>query len=200
MYLRRLTKFVAILLGALAVAGASAGNGGAPRITFALKTVAGQAVGVDDLPRRWLLVYFGYTYCPDICPSALIDLGRVLDRLGPLARQIQPVFITIDPERDTPALLAEYVAATEPRMLALTGRAAEIRAAAQQFHFYYVRYEDPALASYSIDHSSFFYLVDPQRRLVADFATPDRGAEEIAGELRRLLDPSQSAAANNNGG
>jgi protein SCO1/2 len=170
---------------------ASAGE--APRIAFSLKTLDGRTVGVGDLPPTWLLVYFGYTFCPDICPSALLDLGRVLDRLGPLARRIQPVFITVDPERDTPELLAQYVAAVEPRMLALTGSSDEIRAAAQQFDYYYVRYQDPLLASYSIDHSSFFYIVDPERRLVADFATPDLGAEEIAAALRRLLDRAQLA-------
>ncbi len=155
---------------------------------LSLQDLDGRAVTANDLRREWLLVYFGYTFCPDICPTALIDLRRVLELLGPLAAQLQPIFITIDPERDTPEVLRSYTAAIDPRLIALTGSEAQIRAAAEQFHFAYVRYQDPSLGSYSIDHSSYFFLVDPARRLAADFATPDLGPEEIAQGLRGLIE------------
>jgi protein SCO1/2 len=187
MSLRGIARLLGLVLAVLVAGSALGDDGPAPRVAFSLKTVAGRAVGVGDLPQRWLIVYFGYTFCPDICPGSMLDLQRVMDRLGPLADRIQPVFITIDPEHDTPELLSQYLAAIDPRILALTGSEPEIRAAAQQFHFYYVRYQDPSLGSYSIDHSSYFYVVDPQRRLVADFATPDRDSREIADALRLLL-------------
>jgi protein SCO1/2 len=194
MSLQRNARLLCLALGVLVACFAQAGDGTLPPVSFSLKTVDGRAVGVADLPHRWLILYFGYTFCPDICPSSMLDLGRVLDRLGPLAARIQPVFITIDPERDTPELLAQYISTIDPHILALTGSEQEIRAAAQQFHFYYVRYQDPKLGSYSIDHSSYFYIVDPQRRLVADFATPDRDPKEIAAALRLLLAGPRASA------
>jgi protein SCO1/2 len=172
-----------------------AADEGGSHVSFSLEALDGHLVTAASLPPEWLLVYFGYTYCPDICPASLLDLGSVLDLLGPLAARVQPIFITIDPERDTPDILGPYVANIDPRLLALTGSDAEIRTAARQFHFSYVRYQNPKLASYSIDHSSYFFLVDPDRQLAADFATPDIGPEEIAARLRSLLEAPQTRHA-----
>jgi protein SCO1/2 len=156
-------------------------------VTWSLEGVDGRPVTVRDMPPKWLLVYFGYTYCPDICPTALYDLAAVLRDLGPLADRVQPVFITIDPERDTPALLARYVTNFEAPIIPLTGTSDQIRVAARQFAFHYVRYQDPSLGDYTFDHSSSFFLVDPERRLVGDFATPELTPEEIAAGLREYL-------------
>jgi protein SCO1/2 len=184
-----------VAIAVLAASSVGAADDGGSQVTFSLRALDGRAVTATSLPPQWLLVYFGYTYCPDICPASLLDMGRVLDLLGPLAARVQPIFITIDPERDTPDVLGPYVASIDPRLLALTGSEAEIRMAARQFHFSYVRYQDPKLASYSIDHSSFFFLVDPDRHLAADFATPDLGPEEIAARLRPLLEAPQTRHA-----
>jgi protein SCO1/2 len=182
---------VAVCMLAACPVGAADDDGS--RVAFLLQFLDGHAVTAADLPPTWLLVYLGYTYCPDICPASLLDLGRVLDLLGPLAARVQPIFITIDPERDTPEVLGSYVASIDPRLLALTGSAEQIRAMAQQLHFSYVRYQDAKLASYSIDHSSYFFVIDPDRRRAADFATPDLGPEEIAASLRALLEAPQTA-------
>jgi protein SCO1 len=179
---------LAVAAGVLAASPARAADDGISGVAFSLASLDGRSVTAADLPARWLLVYFGYTYCPDICPASLLDLSRVLDLLGPLAARVQPIFITIDPERDTPDVLGPYVASIDPRLLALTGSEDEIRTAARQLHYSYVRYQDPKLTSYSIDHSSYFFALDPDRRLAADFATPDLAPEEIAARLRPLLE------------
>jgi protein SCO1/2 len=177
---------VGLVLGAVLFALAPA-RAEPPRVDWSLRGLDGHRVTMADLPPTWLLVYFGYTYCPDICPTALADLAAVLDGLGPLAAQLQPVFVTIDPARDTPAVLGPYVAAFDPRIIALTGDAAAIAAAARQFAVHYVRYQDARVAGYSLDHSSAFFLVSPERRLVEDFATPDRPPDEIVAALRARL-------------
>src|SRR5690349_8090290 len=118
----------------------------AARVDWRLETVDGRTVGPDDLPRKWLLVYFGYIYCPDLCPTALQDIALVLQELGALAGRVQPVFVTIDPERDTPAALAAYVRNFTAPILPLTGTPEAIAAAARQLDMYYVRYRDPSLA------------------------------------------------------
>ncbi len=188
-----LVRILGVTFAVLITSAAHAAETAAPRITLSLQSLDGRKITEADLPRKWLIIYFGYTYCPDICPTALLDLSRLLDLLGPLAARIQPAFITIDPARDTPELLKQYVANFDPRLLALTGSESEIHAAAQQFHFYYVRYQDPKLGAYSIDHSSYFFVIDPDRHLAADFATPDIGPEEIAARLRPLLDNFEAA-------
>ncbi len=188
-----LLRALGIVLALLITSAVRASETATPRITLSLQSLDGRNVTEADLPAKWVLIYFGYTYCPDICPTALLDLSRLLDLLGPLAARIQPVFITIDPARDTPEVLKQYVANIDPRLLALTGSESEIHAAAQQFHFYYVRYRDPKLGADSIDHSSYFFVIDPDRHLAADFATPDVGPEEIAARLRPLLDNFEAA-------
>jgi protein SCO1/2 len=162
-------------------------------IEWSLSGMDGRPVSVADLPRKWLLVYFGYAYCPDICPTALADLARVLHDLGERAAEVQPIFITIDPARDTPDVLAQYVAEFDPRILALTGSETAIAAAAQQFHVHYVRYKDAQVKDYSFDHTSALFLVNPSRILVGDFATPDLPTEEIVAALRQRLDAADRA-------
>jgi protein SCO1 len=198
--LGRAASIAGLVPGLLGACLASAADVPSGRIDVSLRTVDGRAVTTADLPPKWLIVYFGYAYCPDVCPTALVDLKDVLDRLGPLAERFQPVFITIDPERDTPDLLAQYTEGIDPRILPLTGSADAIRATARRFHVHYVRYQDPGLASYSIDHSSSFYVVDPDRALVADLPTPELEPAEIAASLREMLDRSRAAKPGKQGG
>jgi protein SCO1/2 len=108
---------------------------------------------------KLLLIYFGYSYCPDVCPTDLQQIGLAVDRLGPDGEAVQPLFITLDPERDTAAHLADYVPLFHPRLIGLTGGAEEIRRAALAYKVYYARYP-PGSPDYVIDHSSFIYLVD----------------------------------------
>src|SRR5689334_16965459 len=189
---RSLRRTAAAFAGVFLVVAGSVAQA-ATQIDWSLRTVDGSSVTMRDLPPKWLLVYFGYTYCPDICPTALSEMTDVLQQLGTLADRIAPVFITIDPDRDTPEMLTQYVASFDARIMPLTGSAEQIAAAARQIDFHYVSYQDAGLAQYSFDHSSAFFLIDPERRLVADFAAPDLTAEEIAQSLRERLAPVELA-------
>lgn len=132
-------------------------------------------------------LYFGYTYCPDVCPTSLASLGAALEKLSPeeLART-QPLFISVDPERDTPARLKEYAAFFHPRLLGLTGTPAEVAAAARAYGASYARQNVNSEGGYVVDHSSFIYLIAPDGRLAASLphgTTPD----DIAAAIRRLI-------------
>jgi protein SCO1/2 len=149
-----------------------------------LTTADGTEVSDRSFAGKWLLLYFGYTFCPDACPTALNTIAEALDELGPLAERIQPIFITVDPPRDTP-VIAQYVKAFHPRLIGLTGSAAQIAAAAKDFHvFYQVR--QLGNEEYTIDHSSYIYVVDPDGRVV-ELITGDLPGHPVAAELRRLI-------------
>jgi protein SCO1/2 len=158
-----------------------------PRIGghFSLTAADGTEVTDRSFPGKWLLLYFGYTFCPDACPTALNTIAEALDELGPLAERIQPIFITVDPERDTPSVMAQYVEAFHPRLVGLTGSAAQIAAAAKDFHvFYQVR--QLGNEEYAIDHSSYIYVIDPDGRVV-ELVTGDLPGHPVAAELQRLI-------------
>ena len=145
----------------------------------------GTEVTDRSFPGKWLLLYFGYTFCPDACPTALNTIAEALDELGPLAGRLQPIFITVDPQRDTAAVMAEYVKAFHPRLVGLTGSAAQIAAAAKEFHvFYQVR--QLGNEDYAIDHSSYIYVIDPDGQ-VAELITGNLPGHPVATELRRLV-------------
>lgn len=107
-----------------------------------------------------LLIYFGYMFCPDICPTDLQVMAQAIDDLGPAGAEVQPVFISIDPERDTPERLAQYVASFHPRLIGLTGSAEEIRRTARAYKAWYAKADDPKMSSYVMEHSSYVYIVD----------------------------------------
>ena len=152
---------------------------------FALQGLDGRPVTQQSYPGRWLLVYFGYTFCPDVCPTVLVSVGHALDSLGPLADRIQIVFVTVDPARDTAAHLTRYLSAFSPRIVGLRGDAQQLEAAAKQFHVYY-RPRSLGDGDYAIDHSSFLYVVAPDGRLVK--VLPDSIPQSrMATELKRLL-------------
>jgi protein SCO1/2 len=152
---------------------------------FALSNTDGRRVSDQTFRGKWLLVYFGYTSCPDVCPTTLSSMALALEKLGPLADKVQPVFITVDPERDTPAIVGEYVKDFDPRFVGLVGSPQEIGAAAQEFHVYY-RVRQLGNNEYVVDHSSFIYLIDPKGAFVR-LLTGDLPGHQLADELRKLM-------------
>jgi protein SCO1/2 len=152
---------------------------------FALETPAGNTVTQVSFPGKWLLVYFGYTQCPDACPTALNAIAGAIRDLGPLADQLQPLFITLDPQRDTPHVMADFVKSFDSGMIGLRGSDAETAAAANAFQVYYA-VRDLDHSEYAIDYSSFIYVVDPAGRVVA-LLTGNLSAQAMAEALFRLL-------------
>ena len=138
-----------------------------------------------DFRGKLLLIYFGYSYCPDVCPTDLQQIGLAVDQLGAAGGAVQPLFITLDPERDTATRLAEYVPLFHPRLIGLTGSAEQIRHVALAYKVYYAKYP-PDSPDYVIDHSSFVYLVDEAGRYIGFFppgTTADRMIEIIRTHL-----------------
>lgn len=154
--------------------------------TFRLMDQTGRAVTEADFAGRFLLVYFGFTYCPDVCPTELGIVASALDLLGEPGERVTPVFITVDPERDTPEALADYVSRFHPRMVGLTGTAEQVAAAARAYRVFYARVQRPEMTGYLMDHSSFIYLVGPDGRVRSLFR-PETAPEVIAGAVRVQL-------------
>jgi protein SCO1/2 len=179
-----------VALAILTLAGASAWwNGGAPRAPPAsdvggpwrLTDENGARVDEGILKGKWSVVYFGYTFCPDVCPTTLAALAQAIDELGPRAKTLQVVFITVDPARDTPGQLRAYLSNPSfPRgMVGLTGSETNIKSAANEYHVYFSR--QGAGADYSVDHTSILYLMDPQGRFVRPISSGR--PPEMAGQL-----------------
>jgi len=159
---------------------------------FELVNQAGQTVTERDFAGRWLLVYFGFTYCPDVCPTELGIIAAALDAMGPAGEAVTPILITIDPQRDTPDQLADYVSRFHPRMQGLTGTPEQIAAAARRYRVYYARVQRPEMTDYLMDHSSFIYLVGPDGRVRALFrseTSPEAIAAATQGQLRGQRSP-----------
>lgn len=139
---------------------------------------------------KYQLIFFGYTFCPDICPTELLVMGQAIRALGESNAEaesmLQPVFITVDPERDTPALMGEYVANFHDRMVGLSGPAEDVAKVAHDFRVYYAKVDSDDPENYLMDHSSFMYLVGPDDKLVAMFR-PSGDPDAIAKELERLV-------------
>ena len=156
---------------------------------FQLTRQDGVSVSQHDYADRWLLVYFGFTYCPDVCPTELGRMADVMDALQTMADRVTPLLITIDPGRDTPAQLADYVSRFHPQLQGLTGTAAQIADVARRYRVYYARVDNPNATEYVMDHSSFIYLVAPDGRVRTLFR-PDTSVEDmvraIRGQIRSL--------------
>ena len=153
---------------------------------FRLTDQTGKQRRDSDFRGKLMLVYFGFTYCPDICPTDLQQIGRALDLLGPAAAGVAPLFITLDPERDTVKLLAQYVPAFHPQLIGLTGDAQAIRQAALAYKVYYAKVVNQGLSRYTIDHSSFIYLMGRDGKYLG-FIPPSTSANRIAAALRPHL-------------
>lgn len=150
---------------------------------FELVSHTGETVTDAAFAGEYLLVYFGFTFCPDVCPAELATMARAVDLLEPeVAEQVRPLFITIDPERDTPEAMAEYVDLFHPRMVGLTGSTEQVSKAAREYRVFYQKVEDDDFNYYLMDHSSFVYLTGPDgtnRAVLPPRTSPQAIAEAI---------------------
>jgi protein SCO1/2 len=153
---------------------------------FTLTDDHGQKVTDATYRGRWMLVYFGYTFCPDVCPTELQAIAAALDKLGPQAAQVVPLFITIDPERDTPKVLAGYVKLFDNRLIGLTGTPRQIAAVAKAYRVYYAKVTSKDSSDYLMDHSAFIYLMGPDgrfRTLFREGTNPQELADGIHAQI-----------------
>ena len=153
---------------------------------FALTDTQGRLRRDSEFRGRVILVYFGFTTCPSICPTDLLEIGQALRQLGPSSSQVAPLFITLDPERDTRQLLRAYVPAFHPRLIGLTGAPVEIHRVAEAFKVYHAKVPVAGAMGYTIDHSAYIYIVGRDGRY-AGFLPPGSNAERIAAALQPLL-------------
>ena len=162
----------------------------APGGPFALTDQFGKPRSDADFRGQLMLVFFGFTHCPDICPIELQTISDALDQLGDSAAKVTPIFITVDPARDTPAVLHDYVANFHPRLVALTGSAEAIGKVAKSYRVFYAKAtgtnapSDPA--AYILDHSAVVYLMGPDGRYITHFS-PGTTAKEMADQLDKAL-------------
>jgi len=189
--IRRFAPWIAVGVASLALLAAIAfrsgtnvatGSGGAVGGPFQLVDTSGKPVDQSVLKGKWSAVYFGYTYCPDVCPTTLTTLGGAIDRMGARAKDFQVVFITVDPHRDTPAQMKNYLSSAEfPRgVIGLTGSDAQVAKVAQAYKVYFQKAGTGA--AYTVDHSSAIYLMDPKGQfntVIPYGLTPDQAKDSI---------------------
>jgi protein SCO1/2 len=198
--MRRLARFAILVFAALAVAGC-----GSDAPQFKASDVTGTAFGRDfqlvdhhgkprtlaDFRGKAVVLFFGYTQCPDVCPTTLSELAEAMKRLGPDADRVQVLFVTIDPERDTQELLAQYVPAFHPSFVGLYGDAEATARTAKEFKSIYQKQPGKAPGSYTMDHSAGSFVFDPQGRLRV-YVGYGQGADVFAHDLRELLRTAKS--------
>ncbi len=159
------------------------------RPRYLLMDAKGRAVTNETFPEQFQLVSFGYTFCPDVCPTTLAEVADVMKQLGPLADRVQPVFITVDPARDTPAQLQEYANFFDPRIIGLSGSPALIAKVAQNYKVRYeiVREPNAAPDAYTVDHGAGLYVLAPGGSFVKKFAygTP---VSQVVEAMRQLIE------------
>ncbi len=151
---------------------AASGRGGSALVggPFTLVDHKGDAVTDANFRGQYMLIYFGFAHCPDICPSALQVMSVALDTLGAKAEKITPIFISVDPERDKPEDMAAYVSAFHPRLIGLTGSLQQVEQAAKAYRVFYRKVDDPGSdAAYTVDHSSIIYLMGPDGLFLTHF-------------------------------
>jgi cytochrome oxidase Cu insertion factor (SCO1/SenC/PrrC family) len=153
---------------------------------FALTDQNGTRRTDADFRGKLVLVYFGFTYCPDVCPTDLLQMALAVDQLGQAGEMVQLVFITVDPERDTPEHLKQYMPLFHPRFVGLTGDAIAIRAAARAYRAYYKKVEWGDRSDYTVDHSAFIYLMGRDGEYLG-FFPPGASAERLAETIRPRL-------------
>jgi protein SCO1/2 len=170
-----------------------AANAAAPafgtEIDFELTDSGGNRVRAVDLRGRWLLIFFGYTYCPDLCPTTLGEIAAALALLGPLAAEVQPVFVSIDPQRDTPEALREYVQNFDRRILPLSGNAEQLARAAGSVGVVFYKVPGATPDEYTFAHNAIVTLVGPEGGIVTRFSS-DAAVDDLALALHRLIDPA----------
>jgi protein SCO1/2 len=154
---------------------------------FSLVGADGKPVTDRDFRGRYMLIFFGFTHCPDICPAEMQVIAQALDQLGDKAKTVVPVFITLDPERDTPEAMANYVKSFGPNFVGLTGSPEAIAAAAKGYRVSYSKVENKdSPGDYSVDHSALVYLMDPEGRYMTHFSY-GLSADQMAEKLGKLL-------------
>jgi protein SCO1 len=191
----RILVILCMLLGLL-LAGCS-GAGEEPPLKgaslggpFTLINQDGKQVSDRDFAGKYRIVYFGFTHCPDVCPTDLLHVGQALaafEKSDPArAAKVQPIFISVDPERDDPATIKQYVEAFHPRLIGLTGSADQIAKVAKAHGVYYSKGEVQSEGGYAVDHSRLVLLFDPDGQPIA-LLPFEKGAEAIAAELERWV-------------
>ena len=188
-FLRQLAQFGGADMPAPSAGGVQLPQGIALGGGFSLRDHTGRPITERAFAGKLGLIYFGFTYCPDVCPTELGVMAAALDLLGPDASRVLPALITIDPARDTPEALADYVARFHPALIGLTGTDEEIATAARAFRVYYRKVHPPGASEYLMDHSSFIYLVGPDgrvRQLFRPNTPPETIAAAIRGQMRQL--------------
>ena len=153
---------------------------------FAIKDHNGQVRRLADFKGKVVVIFFGYTQCPDVCPTTMTELVEVKRLLGKDGERLQPLFVTVDPQRDTPELLKAYMANFDPAFLALCPTPAELTDVAASFKVYYKKVGDAGSATYTMDHSAGSYVFDPQGR-VRLFVRYGLGAQPLAADIAQLL-------------
>jgi protein SCO1 len=187
------TAFVAGLVVCLGVVvfveGRSAGTGAVQAAAiggpFKLIDQDGQPFSDQDLKGKTFLVFFGFTHCPDVCPTTLFEISEIMRRLGPEADRTAALFISVDPERDTPEAMKDYLSSFDPHLRGLTGDAAALAAVAKAYRVYYKKVPLEG-GDYTMDHTAIVYLMDKQGRFVSPF-NMRRTADVAAAELRKQL-------------
>ncbi len=153
---------------------------------FPLPDTAGRVRSVKDFQGKAVVVFFGFTQCPDVCPTTLTELNQARQLLGPDGARVQGIFVTVDPERDTPQVLQAYLANFGPDYVGLRGTPEQLAAVAKDFKIYYKKVDGKTPGSYTMDHSAASYVYDPQGRLRL-YTRYGSGAQALADDLRLLL-------------
>ena len=155
-------------------------------VDFTLTAHTGEKVCLSDFRGKYVILYFGYTFCPDVCPLTLAELSQAMKILGDKAENVQVIMVTVDPERDTPERLANYVPSFHPSFIGLTGSPDEIAKAATPLGIFYVKNEVEGASGYLMDHTASVTLLDPEGRvrLIWPFGTPP---EDVAADLEYMM-------------
>lgn len=153
---------------------------------FRLTDHHGQVRSLQDFRGKVVVVFFGFTQCPDVCPTALAELTEIRRALGPDGDKVQGIFITVDPERDTPEILKAYMANFDPSFLALRGEPAQLEQVAKDFKVYYKKVEGKTPGAYTMDHTAAHFVYDTQGRLRL-YVRPGTGPKVVTEDIRLLL-------------
>jgi len=187
---------LAALLGALLLAACDAGGpkfkstditGADYGTQLSLTDQSGRPRSLQDFRGKVVVLFFGYTHCPDVCPTTLAEMAQVMKKLGSEADRVQVLFVTVDPERDTPEVLSHYVPAFDPRFLGLYGDAEATRRAAKEFKVFYEVKKGATPGEYTVDHSAGSYVLDTKGRLRLFVGYGRVGADDLASDIRSLL-------------
>lgn len=187
-----------LLLGAMLLAGCDQSSSAQPEFKntdltglpyardFALTDHLGQRRTLADYRGKAVVIFFGFTYCPDVCPTTMYEMAQVLEALGPDAQRVQVLFVSVDPERDTQELLAKYVPAFHPSFIGLRGSLEETEAVAKEFKVFYQKVPGRQAGSYTVDHTAGSYVFDPEGRIRL-FLHHGQGVEPIVHDIKQLL-------------